>query len=586
MKSFFKFFFASLMAIFTFFALFFVLFMIIGVIASSSNRQSIDHNSVLILDMNDVIGEQSKKNQFAFLSGEPNSITGLNDLLASLQKAKSDDNIKGVYIKLGMNVNGWATLQEIRDAILDFKSSKKFTICYGELCDQKSYYIASACDQVYLNPSGGMEFKGLAINAQFFKGTIDRLNIKTEAFHCGKFKGAHEPYSFDKFSEPNRYQLGVLLNDFYQQFLLAVSSKSGIDTFTLAKMANQGVVKFPNDAVKLNMINGAIYSDSVENIIKVSLGLNDKDDKISFVSIDEYAETIIEKSKSKDRIAILYAEGSISDGEPSNGEEGIFSKDFVRDIRRIKNDDKIKAVVLRVNSPGGSALASEVIYHELEQLHKQKPVIVSMGNYAASGGYYISCASDRILADENTLTGSIGVVGVMFNIGDMLKNKLGVTTDQIKTAQYADFPNMTRPMTNLERNWIQSYLDTTYNLFKSRVASARKMSMSQVEALAQGHVYSGKLAKQLNLIDGFGNTETAIKSAAKFANLTSYKVIEYPKVKDQLSNIISSLSGKRRDDAIAKKILGEDYKVFSQIQKLRSKQNQIQAIMPWDIDIR
>jgi protease-4 len=585
MRAFFKYFFASLLALFTFIFLFFILFAIIGAVSSASSDDSISSNSVLTIDLSDDILEQSKENEFGFLSGEPQSITGLNDILASIKQAKTDDKIKGMYIKLSMSNNGWASLEELREAIVDFKESKKFTLCYGEVCDQKSYYIATACDKVYLNPSGAMEFKGLAINAQFFKGTIDKLDIKTEAFHCGKFKGAHEPYSYDKFSEPNRFQLKELLNDMYAEFLQAVSQKSDIDTAILAKMANDGAIKFPKDAVASKMIDGAIYSDSIENILKKNLSLKEKE-KISFVSMSEYASTLTVANRGKDKIAILYAAGSISDGEGGAGGEGIFSKDMVRDIRKISRDEKIKAVVLRINSPGGSALASEVIYHELEQLHKKKPIIVSMGNYAASGGYYMACASDSILADKNTLTGSIGVVGVLFNIGDMMKNKLGITNDQIKTAQFADFPNLTRPMTEVERTWIQGYLDTTYNLFKTRVANARKLTMQQVEDLAQGHVYSGKMAKELNLIDGFGNTETAIKSAANLANLNEYSIVEYPKPRDQFSEIMSTITGKKREEAAVKRFLGQDYAAYVEIQKLRNHQNQILAQMPWQIDIK
>lgn len=585
MRAFFKYFFASLLALFTFIFLFFILFAIIGAVSSASSDDSISSNSVLTIDLSDDIREQSKENELGFLSGEPQSITGLNDILASIKQAKTDDKIKGMYIKLSMSNNGWASLEELREAIVDFKESKKFTLCYGEVCDQKSYYIATACDKVYLNPSGAMEFKGLAINAQFFKGTIDKLDIKTEAFHCGKFKGAHEPYSYDKFSEPNRFQLKELLNDMYAEFLQAVSQKSGIDTAILAKMANDGAIKFPKDAVASKMIDGAIYSDSIENILKKKLSLKEKE-KISFVSMSEYASTLTVANRGKDKIAILYAAGSISDGEGGAGGEGIFSKDMVRDIRKISRDEKIKAVVLRINSPGGSALASEVIYHELEQLHKKKPIIVSMGNYAASGGYYMACASDSILADKNTLTGSIGVVGVLFNIGDMMKNKLGITNDQIKTAQFADFPNLTRPMTEVERTWIQGYLDTTYNLFKTRVANARKLTMQQVEDLAQGHVYSGKMAKQLKLIDGFGNTETAIKSAANLANLNEYSIVEYPKPRDQFSEIMSTITGKKREEAAVKRFLGQDYAAYVEIQKLRNHQNQILAQMPWQIDIK
>lgn len=345
---------------------------------------------------------------------------------------------------------------------------------------------------MYLNPAGGMDYKGLAINGMFYKGTLDKLDIKTEAFHCGQFKGAYEPYKLEKYSDPNRYQLGVLLGDFYAEFLRGVSEKTGTDTTTLAAMARNGSVRFPKDALEAKLVDGLLFSDSVENIVKQKMKLKAKD-KINFISPDEYAALIPSTSKSKDKIAILYADGTIYDGE---GDEDIHSKDYIKVIRKLANDESIKAVVLRINSPGGSAMASEIIYHELMELKKKKPIVASMSNYAASGGYYIACAADSIFADQNTLTGSIGVVGVMFNIGDMLKNKLGVTTDVVKTGTFADFPNMSRPMTDLERTWIQSYLDSTYIQFKSRVALARKMTMAQVEDLAQGHVYSGVSAKK------------------------------------------------------------------------------------------
>lgn len=578
MKQFLKYVFASLVALVLFFMLIF--FTMIGAVAgsaSSSEEVNIEKNSVLRLDLSDPILEQAKENSLGFLSGEPSNVSGLNEILKSIKHATTDDKIKGIYLRTGVCMTGWASLQEIREALSSFKKSGKFIVAYGEICDQKSYYLASVSDNVYLNPSGGMEFNGLSITGTFYKGTIDKLDIKTEAFHCGKYKGAYEPYALQKYSEPNRYQLGVLLSDLYSEFLRAVAEKTGKDTATLAAMANNGIVKFPKDALANNMINGVIYSDSVESIIKSKLAIKESE-KINFASFSDYASTIQSEKKSKDKIAVLYASGAIYDGE-GDGED-IYSKDLTKEIRRIAKDDKIKAVVLRVNSPGGSALASEVIYHELEQLGKKKPIVVSMGNYAASGGYYIACAADSIIADHNTLTGSIGVVGVMFNIGEMMKNKLGVTTDVVKTGQYADFPNMTRPMTDAERTWIQSYLDTTYNLFKSRVASARGMTMDEVEELAQGHVYSGKLAKELKLVDQLGNIDRALQSASTLAKLKDYQIVEYPKPTDKINEILSSITGKKREDAVMRKLLGEEYVVYKEIHKIKSRQNQIEALMP------
>jgi protease-4 len=577
MKQFFKILFATLcaMIIFSFLIFFSFAGAIIG--SSSSEKTEIKSKSVLMLDMSNPILEQGQENQLGMLSGEPTSVAGLNDILNSIKAAQKDEKIKGIYIRTGVCPVGWATLQEIREALVEFKKSDKFIIAYGEISDQKSYYIASTANQLYINPAGGIEFNGLSINGMFYKGTIDKLDIKTEAFHCGKYKGAYEPYALEKYSDPNRYQLSVLLNDLHSEFLLAVSQKSGIDTATLASMSNNGVIKFPKDALANKMIDGTIYGDSVEQIIRTKLALKEKE-KINFVTTSDYASSIENKSEAKDKIAILYAEGAIYDGE---GNEDIHTKNMVKEIRKIAKDENIKAVVLRVNSPGGSALASEIIYHELKQLKKKKPIIVSMGNYAASGGYYLSCAGDSIFADHNTLTGSIGVVGVMFNIGEMMKNKLGVTTDVVKTGQFSDFQNMTRPMTDLERNWIQSYLDTTYILFKSRVAEARKLSMDQVEELAQGHVYSGKLAKELKLVDELGNIDRALASAVSMSKLKEYQLVEYPKPVDKLDEIISSISGQKREDATLKKLLGDDYVMYKEIQKIKSQQNQIQAIMPW-----
>ena len=581
MKQFFKFFFASLAALFIFMLLIFVVFG--GIIAGSASKDQtiVDNNSVLCIDLNENITEQTKENQLGILSGQPTSIVGLNDVLASIKAAKSDEKIKGIYIKLGMSPIGWATLQEIKDAIEDFKTSKKFVYSYGEIADQKSVYISTVSDSSFVNPSGGIEFKGLAISGMFYKGTLEKLDVKTEAFHCGQFKGAHEPYSRENFSDANRFQLTALLNDFYAELLMAISKKSGLDTATLAKMANEGTIKFPKEAVAYKVINGTRFSDEVELSIKNKLAIKETD-KISFISPDDYAETIVDKTAT-DKIAILYAEGAIYDGE---GDEEIYSKTFIKSIRKIKNDDKIKAVVLRINSPGGSALASEVMYHELEQLNKVKPIIVSMGNYAASGGYYLSCAGDSIFADQNTLTGSIGVVGVMFNMGEFYKNKLGITTDVVKTAEHADFPNLTRPMSEFEHNWIQGFLDTTYMLFKSRVAKARNLTMQEVEELAQGHVYSGKAALNLKLIDGLGNVDRALKSASAMAKVTDYKIVEYPKPIDKVQEIVNQLSGNKREEAIMKKVLGEEYVVFKEIQKVKSQQNQVQMALPWLFDIR
>lgn len=581
MKQFFKMVFAGLVAL-ALFTVFIFIFFIGAAISSASGSKpdGLQDKSILMLDLNQSIAEQTKEepfNSFNALNGEIGTTLGLNDVLNSIRDAKNNKQIKGIYIRTGVCPMGWATLQEIREALVDFNQSGKFIVAYGEICDQKSLYISSAGKEHFVNPAGGLEFNGLSITGMFYKGALDKLEVETEAFHCGQYKGAYEPYKLEKYSDPNRYQLQTLLNDMYGQFLMALSNKTKLDTATLAKWSREGMVKFPKDAMQCKLIDGIAYADSVESIMKKKCGLAEKD-KLNFVTPDEYAERIDFKSSEKEKIAVLYAEGTIYDGE---GQEDIHSKTFAQSVRKIAQDDDIKAVVLRVNSPGGSALASEVMYRELLQLKMKKPIIVSMGNYAASGGYYLSCAGDSIVADPNTLTGSIGVVGVMFNVGNMLKNKLGVTTDVVGTGPYADFPNMTRKMTDAERNWIQSYLDTTYTLFKSRVAQARRMSMEQVEALAQGHVYSGTLGKSIGLVDILGGKERAIQSAANKAKLKRYELVEYPKPMDKVEQILSALSGKKREEAAIRKFLGDDFMVYDELRKIRQQDQVIQARMPW-----
>lgn len=578
MKQFFKMVFAGLCALALFTVLIFVFFIGAAITSASGSKPSgLEDKSILLLNLNDNIVEQTQDNPFNAFTGDMGSSLGLNDVLASVRDAKNNKQIKGIYIKTGVCPIGWATLQEMRLALEDFKQSGKFIVAYGEICDQKSLYISSVSKEHFLNPAGGMEFNGLSITGMFYKGALDKLDVETEAFHCGQYKGAYEPYKLEKYSDPNRYQLQTLLNDMHGQFLMAVANKAGKDTATLAQWSRTGLVKFPNDALQNKLVDGLAYADSVEMILKKKCDLSEKD-KLRLVSADDYVEQVDLAQTAPNKIAVLYAEGTIYDGE---GQQDIYSKTFAKNVRKIAQDDDIKAVVLRVNSPGGSALASEVMYRELMQLKKKKPIIVSMGNYAASGGYYLACAGDSIVADPNTLTGSIGVVGVMFNIGNMLKNKLGVTTDAVTTGTYSDFPNMTRKMTDAERNWIQSYLDTTYTLFKTRVATARRMSMEQVEALAQGHVYSGTLGKEIGLVDILGGKDRALQSAARKAKLDKYEVVEYPKPIDKVEQLITAISGKKREEAAIRRFLGDDFAVYDELRKIRQQDQVIQARMPW-----
>lgn len=581
MRQFFKFFFAALAAFFCFFVIGFLLLVGIGaVLGSSGDAPDVRSKSVLHLNVSDVYAEQSSENPLAILQGGATETSGLHDAIRAIEYAKEDDKIKGIYIKMGTASNGWASLAEIREALKDFKTTDKFIYAYGEVCDHKSYYLASVADKVFLNPHGGMDFKGLALVGNFFKGTFDKLGVKTEAFHCGKFKGAHEPYSRKDFSEPNRFQLKAMLTDIDSLFMTAVAEKTGKSISELKGIANNLDLKFPSDAQRLGFIDAAVYSDSVRNLLKAKTDIED-DKSIRFVSISEYLPSV-KKKKGKERIAILYASGAIVDG--SEG-EGIASAEFTKSVRAIAKDDKIKGLLLRVNSPGGSALASEVIYRELQLVGRKMPIYVSMGDVAASGGYYLSCAADTIFADANTITGSIGVVGMMFNIGDFMNNKLGVSFDAVKTAAHSDFPNQYRDMTSQEKAFIQSFLDSIYVTFKSRVSEARGLTMEQVEELAQGHVYSGVAAKDLKLVDVIGSQNDAMTALAKRLDLKEYKIVEYPKKKDGFMQLLSQATGGDKDVAIAKRYLGKDYKILQQIKQVREQKNKMQTMMPFVFEI-
>jgi protease IV len=582
MKQFLKFFLASLLALLAFCFLGFLF--LIGIAASSGSNDdvSISKNSFITIDMSKDFAEQTSTKKFS-IQGSESGKSGLQDMIDAIAQAKTDVKIKGIYIKMKMGTHGWASLYDLRNALIDFKTSGKKIIAYGELVDQKCLYLSSAADSVFANPLGAVEFKGLAATGTFYKKAMDKLEITPTIFYCGKFKGASEPYRLEKFSEPNKLQINNLLTDFYSEFLNAISSKTKIDTNTLKSLANNLSIRQPQDAVKANLIDGLRYENEVLNSIKNIAGIDIKNDA-KFASIVSYIKTLKLDETNNNKVAILFAEGEISDGK-SNGKEGIYSATIIENIRAIAANDKIKALVLRINSPGGSALASENIYHELMLLKQKKPIIVSMGNVAASGGYYMSCAGDSVFAQPTTITGSIGVVGMMLSFEKFLSNKIGVTQDVIKTSPHADLPSVTRTMTPDEIAMVQSTVDSIYITFKNRVSNARGLSMQAVEDLAQGHVYAGKAAQTLKLVDRMGSLNDAIKSAAAKVKLTEYKLVKYPIVEDGLAVMIKQLTGEQ-EEAKLKSLLGVDYELYKKVQALRNNTNTIQAIAPWELEIK
>ncbi len=597
MKQFFKFFFASLLALVVAGVIFFIAFFaIIGSISKSisgaavkEEQSLVKDKSILFIDLTDNFHELGESNSLALFTGGNSQSAGLHDLLKSIAYAKTDNNIKGIYLKAGGSSNGLATAQQIRNALKDFKSSKKFIYAYGDFIPQADYFIASVADSVFINPLGTVELKGLSSQITFFKGALDKLKVQPEIFYCGQFKSATEPFRMDKMSEPNRKQQAALQQDVWNEMLQAISEHTHADTATINGWAKQGTVQTAHDAVNYKLADGLRYKDEVESLLRKQTGIEEKE-KIRFSTISDYVNSVKDKT-SDNSIAILVAEGEIVDGTGSGSGPQIASETFIKEIRKVRDNDRIKAVVLRVNSPGGSALASEVILRELQLMRKKKPIVVSMGDLAASGGYYISCQADSIFALPNTITGSIGVFGMMFNTQAFFNEKLGVTFDGEKNAPYADFPNMNRPMTEQEKKFIQNSVDTIYMTFKSRVAAGRKMDVAYVDSIGQGRVWTGTAGLKNGLVDAIGGLDRAVASAATIAKLKDYKLVTYPAAEDKLEKFMRMVQGNSTSEKILaeqflERELGREYRWFRMLKTMQEQKNRIWMMMPYVPDIR
>ena len=591
MKQFFKMFFASLLAMVVAGVVLIVIFIssIVALVAKAKEKEKkTEANTVLVVNLSKTYHELGERNSIGAIFNENTSTSGLYDITRAIAQAKTDNNVKGIYIKLEAGGNGWASKQQIRMALEDFKKSGKFIYAYGEEITQGTYYVGSIADSVYLNPIGGMQLKGFATTLAFFKGTLDKLEIQPEIFFAGKFKSATEPFRADKMSDANKLQTIALQHSFWNEFIKAVMQHTHSDSNTINQLTQTGAVQFAEDALRNKLVDGLLYFDQVEDRIKAKTGQAAKD-KINYMSIDDYAQDHRDTKISDNRIAVLYAEGNIVDGENTDDFE-IASKTFIESIRKVRDDEKIKVVVLRVNSPGGSALASELILRELQLLKAKKPLIVSMGDLAASGGYYIACQADSVFALPNTITGSIGVFGMMFNIDKMMKNKLGVTFDGVKTAPYADFPAGTRPLTPDEAARMQKSVDNIYTIFKSRVSVGRHLSLDVVDSLAQGHVYSGTDALKLGLVDRLGNLDVAITSAAAKANLKNYKIVSYPEPIDKFQNMLKKMRSSGVSEEIVKQSvkqqLGSNYEWYKQLKNFSNMNGKVQMAMPFVFNIQ
>ncbi len=587
MKSFFKYVLATITGIvISFVVLFIVLMGIIGAIISSASSDQevvVKSNSVLYLSFDYDITERSEANPLGSLNlpGYSTKNIGLDDILARIKYAATDGNIKGIYLDASHVGVGFASLKEVRDELLAFKKTGKFVVAYNAGYDQKAYYVASIADKVYVNPQGTIDFKGLASSTMFYKDLLDKVGVEMQIVKVGTFKSAVEPYFLNKMSEPNRLQVTSYLGSIYTTFIDEIAASRKISSDSLRAIANNYLVRDADDAVKYKLADAKLYKDELLSDLRKRLKISEKDD-ISFVSLLDYNKKV-KDDVSGSEVAVLYAAGEIVDGE-GTGPGQIGGDKFSRELRKLREDDAVKAVVLRVNSPGGSALASDIIWREVVLTKKVKPVIVSMGDLAASGGYYISAAADSIFAEPTTITGSIGVFGVIPNFQNLMNNKIGVHYDGVKTGRFADLmTSFDRPLTAEERDIIQREVDKVYGTFTKVVADGRKLSIADVDSIGQGRVWTGAQGLNNKLVDRLGNLDTAIQAAAKKAKLSNYKVSQYPEKEDPFTSILNN-SKEKVQVWLAKEQMGEYYRYFD-VMKKATAQTGVQARLPYSVEI-
>lgn len=565
----------------------FSIIIIFSILAASGDSKEVqlDKPYVLRLVLNGEIQDRVEEMPFDLseITGQDVNILGLNDILANIKKAKTDKNIKGIYIEIGMISAGFATREEIRNALLDFKESGKFITTYSEIYTQGSYYLASVADYICMYPEGGMELRGLNSTIPFFTNALKKMGIEPQVIRHGKFKSAVEPFMLTEMSDENREQIETYMGSIWEHFLKNVASDRELTRDRLNEMAENLEIQTAEDAVRLGLVDSLFYRDQFQDHLANLMEQENYDD-INFVSLKKYNKVKNENARDKfkkEKVAVIYAQGEIQSGEGS--ETVIGSERISKAIRKARKDEKVKAIVLRVNSPGGSALASDVIWREMKLANEEKPVVVSMGDVAASGGYYIACASDKIYASPNTITGSIGVFGIMPNIEELMTDKIGITFDNVKTNKFADLGSVNRRLTQEEYDIIQKGVVDVYNTFTSKVAEGRDMSQENVDDIGQGRVWSGTNAMDINLIDEYGGLEAAVAGAAELAELEDYRIYELPEQKDPFQELLEQLEEDMQTSWI-KYQLGDQYKYYKTIQDIKHLKG-VQARMPYQFVI-
>ena len=547
-----------------------------GIVSTSDTETVVKKNSVMMLDLNGTLVERTQESPLGILSelfSDDSNTYGLDDILSSVKKAKENENIKGIYLQASMLGTSYASLQEIRNALLDFKESGKFIIAYGDSYTQGLYYLSSVADKVLLNPKGMIEWRGIASAPLFYKDLLQKLGIEMQIFKVGTYKSAVEPFTSTEMSPANREQVTAFIHSIWGQVTEGVSASRSLPVDSLNAYADRMLMFYPaEESVQCGLADTLIYRNDVRNYLKQWVDLKE-DDRLPVLGLNDMinVKKNMPKDKSGNIVAVYYASGEITDYSGSSAsEEGIVGTKVIRDLRKLKDNDDVKAVVLRVNSPGGSAFASEQIWHAVKELKTKKPVIVSMGDYAASGGYYISCVADTIVAEPTTLTGSIGIFGMMPNAKE-LSEKIGLTYDVVKTNKFADFGNIMRPFNE----------DT----FVSRCAEGRNMTKEAIEKVAEGRVWTGEAAKELGLVDELGGIDTALEIAVKKAGIEGYTVVSYPAKQDFLSSLLDTKPTNYVEAQILKSKLGEYYQQFGMLKNL-TERSMIQARIPFELNIK
>jgi len=561
---------------------------LVGLAASSASSTQVEENSVFTLMLSGSLEERASGDPFGELMGNVGETNGLDDILSAIRKAKGNEDIKGIYLEAGVfSADSPASLHAIREALLDFKKSGKWIVAYADSYTQNTYYICSAADKVFLNPQGMIDWHGLGATPYFVKDLLAKFGVKVQLCKVGKYKSAPEMMTADGMSEPNREQTMAYINGIWQVMLKEVSASRKISVDSLNAYADRFVtLAKQDDYLKMKLVDKLMYTDEVKGEIKKMLKI-DADDHISQLTLADMKNVKAEKEEG-DQVAVYYAYGEIIDAPiegMTNTEHNIVAIDVCKDLEELTNDDNVKAVVLRVNSPGGSAYASEQIWHAVMQLKAKKPVVVSMGGYAASGGYYISCPANYIIAEPTTITGSIGIFGMFPDFSGLLTDKLGIKFDEVKTNKHAAFGTTARPFNAEEMALLEQYIGRGYELFRKRVADGRKQSVEAIEEVAQGRVWLANDALKIKLVDEIGGLDKAVEKAAKLAKLSEYHTTNYPEEEDWFASLLNMGNKGSYLDEQMRATLGEYYEPFIFVKNL-NKQNAIQARLPYYLIIK